>query len=70
MWNLIRASLVRQSEKGRTRVRKLLDLEDLGAQLDRLKYRVNHFRVPVIFAHMLYGLRIHIALVRARIAKL
>ena len=44
-------------------------IEDLGAQLDRLEYRVNHFRVPVTFAHMLYTLRIHIALVRTRIDK-
>jgi len=44
-------------------------MEDLGAQLDRLEDRVNHFRVPVAFAHMLYTLRSHIDLVRARIDK-
>lgn len=44
-------------------------IEDLGAQLDRLEDRVNHFRVPVTFAHMLYTLRSHIDLVRARIDK-
>ena len=44
-------------------------VEDLGAQLDRLENRVNHFRVPVTFAYMLYNLRVHINLVRARIDK-
>jgi TRAP-type uncharacterized transport system substrate-binding protein len=45
------------------------DVKDLVAKLDRLEERANHFRVPTAFAHMLYTLRDHISLVRARIEK-
>jgi TRAP transporter TAXI family solute receptor len=41
--------------------------EDLLAQLQRLEERANHLQVPFAFAHFLYQLRNHIALVRARI---
>jgi TRAP-type uncharacterized transport system substrate-binding protein len=43
--------------------------EDLVSQLDRLEERVNHFRAPVAFAHMLYTLRVHINVVRERLRK-
>ena len=56
---------------------KFLDLEleagdghvvqDVRTRLDRLEARANHMRVPVAFAHLLYALRIHIGLVRARL---
>jgi TRAP-type uncharacterized transport system substrate-binding protein len=45
------------------------DTRDLSAQLDRLEERVNHFRMPTAFTHMLYTLRVHISLVRERLAK-
>jgi len=41
--------------------------EDLLAQLQRLEERADHLQVPFAFAHFLYHLRNHIALVRARI---
>ncbi|HKQ24877.1 MAG TPA: TAXI family TRAP transporter solute-binding subunit [Burkholderiales bacterium] len=41
--------------------------EDLQASLEKLEFRANHMRVPVGFAHMLYTLRTHIGLVRARL---
>jgi TRAP transporter TAXI family solute receptor len=41
--------------------------ENLLAQLQRLEERANHLQVPFAFAHFLYQLRNHIALVRARI---
>jgi len=41
--------------------------EDLLGQLQRLEERANHLQVPFAFAHFLYQLRNHIALVRARI---
>jgi TRAP-type uncharacterized transport system substrate-binding protein len=44
-------------------------LEDLSGQLDRLEARTYRFRAPVAFAHMLYTLRVHIDLVRARLRK-
>jgi TRAP transporter TAXI family solute receptor len=47
--------------------RRGLPAEDLGAQLERLEERANHLQVPFAFAHFLYQLRNHIALVRARI---
>jgi TRAP transporter TAXI family solute receptor len=40
--------------------------EDLSAQLQRLEARADHLQVPASFAHFLYDLRDHIALVRAR----
>jgi TRAP transporter TAXI family solute receptor len=40
---------------------------DLAAQLQRLEERANHLQVPFAFAHFLYQLRNHIALVRARV---
>jgi len=45
------------------------DVADLAGKLDRLEARANHLRVPAAFAHMLYTLRMHISLVRARIEK-
>jgi TRAP transporter TAXI family solute receptor len=41
-------------------------VQDVRARLDRLEKRANHMRVPVAFAPLLYALRIHIDLVRAR----
>lgn len=41
--------------------------DDLRADLAKLEDRANHMRVPIGFAHMLYTLRIHIGLVRARL---
>jgi hypothetical protein len=40
---------------------------ELIGRLDRLEARANHMRVPVTFAHLLYGLRLHIDLVRTRL---
>jgi TRAP transporter TAXI family solute receptor len=45
------------------------DTQDLSARLDRLEERANHFRMPNAFTHMLYTLRLHISLVRERLAK-
>lgn len=42
-------------------------VQDVRARLDRLEERANHTRVPVAFAPLLYALRIHIDLVRARL---
>lgn len=42
---------------------------DLIARLDRLDERTSHYRVPVAFRPLLYGLRLHIALVRQRLEK-
>ena len=42
---------------------------ELSAKLDQLEQRADHMRVPKSFAHMLYTLRLHIDMVRARIAK-
>jgi TRAP transporter TAXI family solute receptor len=50
--------------------RRGLPAEDLSAQLQRLEERANHLQVPFAFAHFLYQLRNHIALVRARIQPL
>jgi NMT1-like family len=41
---------------------------DLSAKLDQLEERANHMRVPKAFTHMLYTLRLHIEIVRKRIA--
>jgi TRAP-type uncharacterized transport system substrate-binding protein len=41
--------------------------DDLRADLAKLEDRANHMRVPIGFAHMLYTLRVHIGLVRARL---
>ena len=46
-----------------------LTAEELSAQLQRLEERANHLQVPSAFAHFLYDLRNHIALVRARIQR-
>jgi len=40
---------------------------DLATQLEQLEERANHLQVPFGFAHFLYQLRNHIALVRARL---
>jgi TRAP-type uncharacterized transport system substrate-binding protein len=45
------------------------DVTDLVGKLNRLEERANHLRVPAAFAHMLYQLRMHMSLVRERIAK-
>jgi TRAP-type uncharacterized transport system substrate-binding protein len=42
---------------------------ELCAKLDQLEARANHMYVPKMFAHMLYTLRMHIEIVRKRIAK-
>jgi len=42
-------------------------VDDIRARLARLEGRANHMRVPIGFAHMLYTLRVHINLVRARL---
>jgi TRAP-type uncharacterized transport system substrate-binding protein len=42
-------------------------VEDLRVALEKLEFRANHLRVPVAFAYMLYTLRDHIGLVRARL---
>lgn len=42
---------------------------ELAAKLDQLEQRADHMYVPKAFAHMLYTLRLHIELVRGRIAK-
>ena len=42
-------------------------VHEFRARLDRLEDHANHMRVPVAFAHLLYALRIHINLVRARL---
>jgi hypothetical protein len=40
---------------------------DLRGRLDRLEARANRMHVPLGFAHLLYGLRVHINLVRTRL---
>jgi TRAP-type uncharacterized transport system substrate-binding protein len=45
------------------------DVADIVGKLDRLEARANHLRVPAAFAHMLYTLRMHMDIVRVRIAK-
>jgi TRAP-type uncharacterized transport system substrate-binding protein len=45
------------------------DAANLVGKLDRLEARANHLRVPAAFAHMLYTLRMHMNIVRARIEK-
>jgi TRAP-type uncharacterized transport system substrate-binding protein len=42
-------------------------VEDLRASLEKLEFKANHLRVPVGYTHMLYTLRDHIGLVRARL---
>jgi hypothetical protein len=42
---------------------------EFSARLEQLEERANHMQVPKAFAHLLYTLRVHIELVRARIAK-
>jgi TRAP-type uncharacterized transport system substrate-binding protein len=42
---------------------------EISARLEQLEERANHMQVPKAFAHLLYTLRVHIELVRARIAK-
>jgi TRAP-type uncharacterized transport system substrate-binding protein len=41
---------------------------ELSAKLDQLEERANHMHLPKAFAHMLYTLRMHIEIVRKRIA--
>lgn len=43
------------------------DTAALLARLDRLESRANHLRVPTMFSHFLYTLRVHINLVRGRL---
>ncbi|MFN0038864.1 MAG: TAXI family TRAP transporter solute-binding subunit [Burkholderiales bacterium] len=43
--------------------------EDLRESLEDIEFRAKRMQVPVAFAHMLYSLRAHIALVRARLAQ-
>jgi len=42
-------------------------VDDLRARLEKIEDRANHMRVPIGFAYMLYTLRAHIGLVRARL---
>jgi TRAP-type uncharacterized transport system substrate-binding protein len=44
-------------------------VDDLRLEIDRLERHVNHMRTPLAFAQMLYTLRHHISLVRARLDK-
>jgi TRAP-type uncharacterized transport system substrate-binding protein len=44
-------------------------VDDLLVEIDRLEHYVNHMRTPLAFAQMLYTLRHHISLVRARLEK-
>jgi hypothetical protein len=41
---------------------------ELSVKLDQLEERANHMHLPKSFAHMLYTLRMHIEIVRKRIA--
>jgi TRAP-type uncharacterized transport system substrate-binding protein len=41
---------------------------ELHARLEQLEQRANHMHVPQAFAHMVYTLRLHIGIVRKRIA--
>jgi len=41
---------------------------ELSAKLDELEERADHMRVPKAFTHMVYTLRLHIEIVRKRIA--
>jgi len=43
---------------------------DLSSRLDRIEEKANRLRVPVFYSNMLYTLRMHIALVRERMARL
>jgi hypothetical protein len=43
------------------------DVSDLVSRLERLEERADRLRVPNAFAHLLYHLRNHISLVRARL---
>jgi hypothetical protein len=45
------------------------DKREMSAQLDRLEKQVNHLRMPVRYASMLYELRAHIELVREGLKK-
>jgi TRAP transporter TAXI family solute receptor len=45
------------------------DKHEMSAQLDRLEKQVNHLRMPVAYASMLYELRAHIELVREGLKK-
>jgi hypothetical protein len=44
-------------------------VDDLLAEINRLEDHVNRMRTPLAFAQMLYTLRHHISLVRARLEK-
>lgn len=41
---------------------------ELAARLEQLEHRADHMNVPKAFAHMVYTLRLHIEIVRKRIA--
>jgi TRAP transporter TAXI family solute receptor len=45
------------------------DKREMLAELDRLEEQVNHLRIPVAYANLLYELRAHIDLVRERLRK-
>jgi hypothetical protein len=45
------------------------DKGEMSARLDRLEKQVNHLRMPVAYASMLYELRAHIELVREGLKK-
>jgi hypothetical protein len=44
-------------------------VDDLRAALEQLETRANRMHTPTMFAHMVYTLRVHIALVRDRLAQ-
>jgi TRAP-type uncharacterized transport system substrate-binding protein len=44
-------------------------VDDLRDALERLEARANRMHTPTAFAHMVYTLRVHIALVRERLAR-
>jgi TRAP transporter TAXI family solute receptor len=45
------------------------DKREVLAELDRLEEQVNHLKIPVAYANLLYELRTHIDLVRERLRK-
>lgn len=45
------------------------DKREMLAELDRLGEQVNHLKIPVAYANLLYELRAHIDLVRESLKK-
>ncbi len=44
-------------------------MDDLLVEIDRLEHHVNQMQTPLAFAQLLYTLRHHVSLVRARLEK-